>query len=66
MQWADGTVTTPTGAFARRAVRAAQNWTRMSFSQYASWFEQSLDLHVQLAAAWGKPLIVEEFNILST
>jgi hypothetical protein len=42
-----------------------QGWYRLNYNDYLSFFAQYLDVHISGAAALGKPLIVEEFNVIS-
>ncbi|GFH16810.1 cellulase domain-containing protein, partial [Haematococcus lacustris] len=40
-------------------------WRRMNFEEYFAWFSIYVDLHIQGSAAMGKPILLQEFNILS-
>lgn len=40
-------------------------WARMTFEEYLPWYLSYTWLHVQLAGALGKPMLQEEFNIIS-
>ncbi|KAL6757750.1 glycoside hydrolase superfamily, partial [Haematococcus lacustris] len=44
---------------------SSQGWRRMNFEEYFAWFSIYVDLHIQGSAAMGKPILLQEFNILS-
>lgn len=44
----------------------SKGWARMTWEEYVPWALQYISLHARIAGQLGKPLVLEEFNILIT